>query len=257
MPLNDIKSATTLFYSIVEGRLQRGSLSAIDYGTLTFPLSAIAITRLTSSRDDIFLPRIQAIALFYQALSRMIIKQCVALGENLELGREGSRSEYTKADLEGDYTIKYRFYTDTAEQRIANLSIAGAAKDILPFEMILRDIMKVQDPDGTRIKFEAEQAERVDEVLFLYRRARSLLEEKNGEKPTPQAQIEARILKERIVTILKQRQKMGQLSPIEKKGGDKVQPGKGVVPLLGGGGGGQGRTPESEEPEETKEATNA
>lgn len=259
MPMSDIKRATNLLYALLEGRLQRGSLSAIDYGTLTFPLSAIAITRLTSSRDDIFMPRIQAIALFYQALSRMIIKQCINLGEKLELGEEGNRNEYTKADLEGNYTIKYRFYTDTKEQQIANFSIAAAAKDILPFDTILRDILKVQDPDGTKIKWEAEQAERVDEVLFLYRRARSLLEEKDGKKPSPQAQIEARILKQRIVTILKHRQTMGQLSPVEKQKGDEPQPGKGVIPLLGEGrgGGGQGRTLEPEEPEEAKEVANA
>lgn len=259
MPMSDIKRATNLVYALLEGRLQRGSLSAIDYGTLTFPLSAIAITRLTSSRDDIFLPRIQAIALFYQALSRMIIKQCINLGEKLELGEEGNRNEYTKADLEGDYTIKYRFFTDTAEQRVANLTIANASRGVLSDDTIRSDVLKLQDPDGERVKCEAEQAERVDEVLFLYRRARSLLEEKDGKKPTPQAQIEARILKDRIVTILEQRRKLGELSPIEKKEGDEVQPGRGVIPLLGEarGGGGQGRTLEPEEPEEAKEVVNA
>ena len=263
MPYNDIKNATRLVYAIVESCLQRGSLSAIDYGTLTFPLSAIAITRLTGSRDDIFLPRIQAKALFYQALSRMIINQCIGLKEKLELGREGSRNEYTTEDLKGDYSIKYQFFTDTAEQRIANLTIANASQGYLSPDTIRRDVLNLKDPDGERVKWESAQAERVDEVLFLYRRARSLLEKKNGVKPTPQAQIEARILKNRIVTILKQRQAMGQLSPIEKKGEDEVQPGKGSIPLLGEarGGVGQRREPteaeEPEEPEEAKEAANA
>jgi hypothetical protein len=34
MPVSDIKAAARLFYSVLETRLQRGSLSAIDYGSL-------------------------------------------------------------------------------------------------------------------------------------------------------------------------------------------------------------------------------
>lgn len=261
MPLNDIKNATRLVYAIVEACLQKGSLAAIDYGTLAFPLAAVAITRLSASRDDIFIPRIQAKAMFYQALSRMIIKQCIGLKEKLELGREGSRNEYTAKDLGGDYTIQYHFFTDTKEQRIANLAIAHNSRGILSDDTIRRDVMNLKDPDGEGVKVKAEEAERADEVLFLFRRGISLLTPQGDEKPSEEAQIEARILKDRIVTILKQRRALGTLSPIEKQKGDEVQPGKGTIPLLGEGGGGQRGTPEPEEPEESaetaKEAANA
>lgn len=216
MPVADIKRATTLFYSVLESDLQRGSLAAIDYGTLQFPLSSLAMARLAGSRNDIFLPRVNTKAVFYQALSRMIIDQCIAVDQPLVLGRKGSENEYNPGDLAGDYTIKYRFYTESAEDRIASLAMARDASLFYSRDTIRRDYLHDKDPDGEEIRFLSEQAEKVDEVLFLYRRARKLLEPlRKGEKPSIQNKIEAYLLAQRLQTIIKQRNAMGQLSPIE------------------------------------------
>lgn len=236
MPINDIKAATHLFYSVLETSLQRGSLSAIDYGSLTFPLSNIAITQLTGSRNDIFLPRIQTEAMFYQGLGRMIIDQCIQLDQQLELGQEGSKNTYTKADLEGDYSINFQFSTKSKEQDIANLQVAAAARGFLPDDYIRREIMKVEDPDGMDVQLKSEQAEKVDEVLFLFRRMDSLLD---SDKPSVKDQIEAYILAQRIVTILTQRNSLGSLSPIENKTAPTKTPSKDeILGLLNAGGGG-------------------
>ena len=219
MPISDIKRATTLFYSVLESDLQRGSLAAIDYGTLQFPLSSLAMARLTGSRTDIFLPRVQTKAAFYQALSRMIIDQCIALDQTIAIGPKGSENEYSPSDLAGDYTIKYRFFTESAEDRIAALAMARDASAFYCRHTIRRDYLHDKDPDGEEIEYLSEQTEKVDEVVFLYRRARHLLEGvKQGEEPSIQNKIEAFLLAQRIQTILKQRNAMGQLSPIE---GDK------------------------------------
>jgi hypothetical protein len=216
MPVTDIKRATTLFYSVLESDLQRGSLAAIDYGTLNFPLSSLAMARLTGSRNDIFLPRVNTKAVFYQALSRMLINQCIALDQPIVLGRKGSENEYKLADLAGDYTIKYRFFTESAEDRIASLTMAKDASLFYSRDTIRRDYLHDKDPDGEEIRFLSEQAEKVDEVLFLYRRARKLLEPvRQGENPSIQNKIEAYLLAQRLQTIIKQRNAMGQLSPIE------------------------------------------
>jgi len=222
MPIADIQNATRLYYSVLEASLQRGSLSAIDYGTLTFPLSNIAITQLTGSRNDIFLPRIQAKAQFYQSLDRMIIKQCIDLDQKLEFGQQGSKNSYTKADLEGDYSIKYTFRSISKEQQMADLQFAVAARGVLPDDYIIREIIKAENPTGLLTQLRAERAERIDEVLFLFNSGKSLLEEKNGQKPSLADQIGARILRDRIGTILKQRRAMGQLSPIEGQGKEEV-----------------------------------
>jgi hypothetical protein len=243
MPINDIKNATRLLYSIIEADLQKTGFTALDYGSLTFPLAAITVTKLTIARNDIMLPHVQAKAVFNQALSRMIIDQCLMLNQTLKLGQPGSQNTYSSNDLKGDYTITYRFLNIAKEQTVADLSIANSAQGYLSGDTIRRDVLKLKDPDGEKVKFESEQAERVDEVLFLYRRASSLLE---GKKVTLKNQVEAYILAQRIVTILKQRQAMGALSPIEKKQEPTPEPeSKNLLPLFAGGG-------KSESPEEAE-----
>jgi hypothetical protein len=252
MPISDIKNATRLYYSIIETGNQRGSLSAIDYGTLGFPLSNVAITQLTGSRDDIFLPRVNTKAWFYQSGSRMIIKQCIQLDENLELGQEGSKNSYTKADLEGDYSIQYTFRSISKEQQMADLQFAIAARGVLPDDYVIREIIKAENPTGMLTQLRAERAERIDEVLFLFNSANSLLEEKNGQKPSIVEKLEADILTSRAETILAQRRAMGQLSPIEGKakeeaGGKKAEE---AAALLTAGGGGTRGSPETTKGEE-------
>lgn len=235
MPINDIKNATRLLYAIVDGDLQKAGFTALDYGSLTFPLAAITVTRLTVARNDIMLPHVQAKAIFNQALSRMIINQCIMWNQTLKLGQPGNQNTYSASDLKGNYTISYRFLNIAKEQTVADLSIANAAQGYLSPDTIRRDVLKLKDPDGEKVKWESAQAERVDEVLFLYRRASSLLE---GKKVTLKNQVEAYILAQRIVTILNQRKAMGTLSPIEKKEEPTPEPqSKNLLPLFAGKGG--------------------
>jgi len=224
MPVNDIKRATTLFYSILESDLQRGSLAAIDYGTLNFPLSSLAMARLTGSRNDIFLPRVNTKAVFYQALSRMLINQCIQLDQPIIVGPEGSENEYKPDDLKGDYTIKYRFFTESVEDKIANLAMARDASLFYSRDTIRRDYLHDMNPEGEELKYQSQQAEQLDEVIFLYRRARSLVEPTiQGEKPSDQNKIESMLLTQRGTTILKQRNAMGQLTPAEANKFNEVQ----------------------------------
>ena len=249
LPVNDIKNATRLGYSILESRVQRGSLTSLDYGNLTFPLSAVAYTEITAGRNDIFTPRIQAIAMFYQALSRMIINQCQYINKTLKLGQPGSQNTYQMSNLKGEYNIKYRFYTVSKQQTAADLAIANAARGFLPDDYIRRELMGVQDPDTLESQLLSQEAERTDEVLFLYRRACALLDEaetKTG-KERKRKEFEASLLGQRIETILTQRQTMGSLSPLEGKREEAPQA-KELLPLFAGRQGG-GRPPATKEVE--------
>lgn len=246
LPVDDIKSATRLLYSIVEASKQRGELTPLDYGTLAFPLSAVAILNLVGARNDIFAPILSMIASFYQQLSRMLIDQCVQLDQQIKIGRPGNYRTYSPSDFAGEYSIKYRFFLLTKEQAAADLSMANSARGFLPDNYILREVLKVQDPDGLELELKSQQAERTDEVLFLYRRARALIDK---DKPKQEEQIEAYILAERIKTILQQRRSMGDLSPMEGK--KETEPSaKELLPMFTKGGGPGGvKTPKPEEAE--------
>ncbi len=241
LPVNDIRSATRLLYSILETCLQRGELTALDYGTLTFPLSSVAIMNLMGARNDIFAPILSMIASFYQSLSRMIIDQCHSLGQTIKIGHPGGYNIYSPSDFEGEFTINYHFSLLTKEGTAADSALAKSLRGVVSDDYILRKILKVENPDGMKFELKSEEAERVDEVLFLYRRARSLLEK---DKPAEEDQIEAYILAERIKTILRQRQTMDQLSPIE---GKREEPkAEDLLPLLEKGGGQARGTPRQE-----------
>jgi len=261
LQVGDIKNSTRMFYAILDAALQRGSLSAVDYGTLQFPLSAVAITKLSAQRDDILLPRVQAQAMFYQALSRMMIDQTKELEATVRVGVVGAQHEYSKNDLDGDYQISYRFYTHTKEQQIADLQIAGHAANFVSRDTIRREILNLQDPDGEEVKFQSEQAEMGDEVLFLYRRAVSLIEDEKY--------IDAYILAKRIVMALRMRKmqeaaiqqqaEQAQQPEGQRRNGDQQgkAPAEELMPLTGGGGGGRRPAPQlPEEPREDREVQN-
>ena len=243
LPVNDIKSATRLLYSILETCLQRGELTPLDYGTLTFPLSSVAILNLLAARNDIFAPILSMIASFYQALSRMIIDQCVQFNQTIKLGRPGGYNTYSPSDFGGEYSIKYQFTLLSKEQTAADSALAKSLRGVVPDNYILREILKVQNPDGMEFDLKAQQAENTDEVLFLFNRGLSFLrqaEDMTGiEKEINQ--LEAKTLMQRIKTILRQRHALGQLSPIE---GKREEPeAEDTLPLLDKGGGGAKGTP--------------
>lgn len=247
-PIADIHAATRLFYAMFEGRLQRATMAATDLGNLTFPLSGQAIRDL-SQKDDLVLPRLQALAMFYQQLSRMIIKQYQQWGLKAELGEEGHRRTYNPKDLNGEYTIKYRYFSTSPMEKLANYSVANAAGVLISDETKRRDILKLEDPDGEATKVRAELAEKLDPAIALYRLAGSLIDEDKS--------LEARLVAERLIMVLRQRQMGGeQVLPQEEKKPEK----KDLLPLMKGGTPAKGEAPESEEkitepfkePEETE-----
>lgn len=251
LPVNDIKSATRLLYSIIEASKQRGELTPLDYGTLTFPLASVAILNLIGARNDIFAPILSMIASFYQGLSRMIIDQCVQLNQTIKLGRPGNYRTYSPSDFAGEYSINYHFFLITKEQTAADAALAKSLRGVVPDDYILREIIKVQNPDGMKFELQSQQAENTDEVLFCFNRGLSFLrqaEDKTGIEREIM-ELEAKTLMQRIKTILRQRQALGQLSPVE---GKREQPeAEDMLPLLEKGGTGAKGTPRpgAEEPE--------
>ena len=251
LPVNDIKSAMRLLYSIIETCLQRGELTPLDYGTLAFPLSSVAILNLIAARNDIFAPILSMIASFYQALSRMMIDQCVQHNQTIKLGRPGGYNTYSPSDFGGEFSITYQFHLLSKEQTAADAALAKSLRGVVPDDYILREIMKVQNPDGMKFELQVQQAENTDEVLFCFNRGLSFLrqaEVKTGiEKEI--MELEAKTMMQRIKTILRQRQMLGQLSPVEGKREEPRQ--EDLLPLLEKGGTGAKGTPRpgAEEPE--------
>jgi len=240
IPVADIRNATRLLYAMLEGRIQRGSLPNIDFGNLTFPLSAVAISRLTESKDMIFVPRLQGLAQFYQQRDRMVLDQYIEIGKNLRMGEEGYRKIFPVASLKGEYTIKRRYFPKDPEQDIANIAQANQIREGLMSEhTIRRTVLKLKDPDGEEDLLRAEKAEKINPVIALRKQVHSLI---NREE-----YLEAELTLQSIEDLLKQRA-MGQaISQIPEA--KREQP-KSLMPLLEQGGGGGQRRTEQENVEE-------
>ncbi len=238
VPVNDINNAARLMYSMLEGALQQGSLSDIFYGNLRFPLSGAALHTIFEPANMIFLPRLQALATYYQELHRMVIKQFIALGKTLKLGE--NQREYLPKQLEGTYTLKYTYFSTSPLQDMANVSTAQAYGGLISDDTKRREILKIKDPDGEMQKIRDEMAEKLDPAIMLRRTIESLLEQKKDE--------EAALLIESLALLLMQRRGGGQPMPQGTAPGEKR---KGIpeeaLPLFGGGGGGRSPAPPSGE----------
>lgn len=252
IPVNDIRNATRLEYSMLEARLQRGSLPNIDYGNLSFPLSAVAIARLTESKDQIFVPRLQCFAMFYRQLSQMFIKQLLMFNKSVKLGAEGHRRTYEPSKLKGEYAINYKYFSESKEQRLANLTEAQASKSLgFSDDYILRDITHHPNPDAELSRRRDEQAEKLDPAIMLYRRVHSLIDAADNSTGEVSARydMEAKMTLRTLIMMLKQSSaqqglQFGEVSKTRR--GEGEQQAKQIMPLLEAGGGAtrQGQTEE-------------
>jgi len=181
LPVGDFNRAAQLGRQDILQGLQQGGRN-IDIGNINQPFSAVAIASIEDIRKKALLPRFNAIASFRQKLSRMMIEQRKILTntENFkpELGVPGRKKKYTLADLDGDYSIRYRFMSKSKEMEIANLAISNAAKAIgLPDEVIVRDLLLAENPDEILAKMRSQKAEQASPWIMLVRMAHAMVDE--------------------------------------------------------------------------------
>jgi len=237
--INDVKNATRLFYNMLVGALQRGGLPNIDFGNLSFPLSAVAISKLTASKDAIFIPRLNAIALFFRAASQMIKKQYIQGGYTVELGEEGFEREYSTSDIDKKFGTKYEFHSTSPEQDIANTAISQQQLALgLPKHYVFEKTLRVDNPDALIAEGKAEKVEDGDIAQTLYIVGHQQIEDS---KTNPGSALLAEMTLQQLEMVLRDRAGGGNmgLAPGRPGGRASIKP---MVPLLdkqSGGGGGQ------------------
>ncbi len=237
------------------GALQRGGLPNIDYGNLSFPLSAVAITKLSGSKDAIFITRLNAIALFYRAMSLMIKDQFIKGGYTAQIGREDIEVEYKVLDIDKKFSTKYEFHTVSPEQDIANTA-AGQQQLALgiPRRYIYENTLKVNDVEGLINEGRDEKLEEGDIAVTLNRRLKSLADKDGKFDKHSGKDIEAEMVLQQLEMVLRDRAQGGTMGLAPARGGAGAR--QSVKPLLnlfdkGGGGGARARTDDTlREPDE-------
>ena len=229
VPYGDIKQSAILLHSIIETRVQRGSLSNLDLGIMgNQPWSAVALVEIGEGRDQVFLPRLGARGLLKQQLAHMAIEQVQNLGvSTVELGPRGHRRSFNVAKLEGEYEVTFKYFIKSPKVDIARFSMAAAAGDLIPDKAKRRDILQREDPDEDERQLRWEEAEMLSPAIKIDRTIRNLLEmAKRGDKD---AAYEAEILSAEMGVNLQQ-MLAGSAAQIPTPG--KAQEPQPLVPLL-------------------------
>lgn len=253
IPVQDIKQSTRLFFALLMAAVQRGSLPNLDYGNLTFPLSAVAISKLTQTKDAIFVPRLQAMSLYYQQTVLMLKRQYVKGGIPMKLGQKGIEREYKPADLDVAFSPIYKFYSTSPDQDAANTAIAQQQIAIgMPQEWVYRETMKVKDPAGLLMQSRSERAERGDLANALFRLGHSQITEAERTHDD-NLFIEAELTLQQLEVILRNRAQGGMAGIDAQGGGQSQQSVKPLMPVFGGGGGQTNKAPEDMGTEDMEE----
>jgi hypothetical protein len=229
VPTRGMTAAMQQFNRIIEGITQRAGLSDIDEGTLNFPLSAIALTKMMAVKDSLTLPRLSAMAELYQARTRMMINQAQRFGSTIEIGQEGMKRKYDTSKLSGPYTIEWGFRSDSLEGIAAKVAIGNSMRGMLSDNDIRRDVWQRVDTKADEDALEVQEAKEQEPIIKKLERIFSLIDEN-----TEESNIEAWILHHSLTTELKQRVAQG-VNPTEaQKPATPTQ----QLPIFGGRSGG-------------------
>jgi hypothetical protein len=227
--LGKLQQQAWLIHQKLDAAMQKGSLSAFEYGTFTQPMSAVALIQVGEGRDQVFLPRLGARGLMLKQISYMIIEQLIGQKEStVEVGVKGHKRSIQVAKLKGEYDIEFNYYIKSPKIDAARWALAGPAWGHVPTLSIYRDILQREDPEGDLRDLYAEQAEEVSPVILMHRRLMALVEQ--AEDGDENAAFEAELLKAQIKAMVGQAG-MPQL-PEGKKGRPAGGEGKPIVDIF-------------------------
>jgi hypothetical protein len=170
----DILGAGRFFMAELTGALQRGSISNIDWGNLQFQLSQVAIATLAGASKQVFTPRLKTMERFKRLLFKEALWQFRIANLTADIGRTGSKRIYTKADLEGNYTVDFEYLASLPEETAATYGLASMAARWMDDRSIRKTILKYRDYDDIDEKYLVQTAQKVSQALALFQMAQAL-----------------------------------------------------------------------------------
>jgi len=191
-------------------------LSMIDEGAPLQPKSynqpppAITVATEVELLNQLQYSRVQGLKVFRENLCRHIIEMFLKLSGEVSVGKRGKKRQYSVSQIKDPekYTIECQQMSKNKRLEIVNEARALAMWGKAPMKYILRDILKVEDPDGWMREMELEEARRSDPVIALLDMAVKYVEEADEIDDPIQSRVkrlQAKMLTERGVALIKQR----------------------------------------------------
>lgn len=225
IPTKEITIAAQALFGQLDARIQRGGLPHIDYGELHFELSAVAISKLTESRNVVFVPRLDGKSTLITQIARVVVKQYKGEAWELDVKEltEDDPHIVFKGTLKHEMSIHVDYHSVSPEQNIANFTVAQVGQQLgLPKRYTFAEILQVKDPEGLLRLANREKAEEFIPELMFFRMASDLLKEAE-ENDDESLRVEAEIIANKLgMTIQGGVIKPGGETPVptgEEKGG--------------------------------------
>jgi hypothetical protein len=252
----DLNRAFLQAEASMSSALHEGSPNISDLADISGARNASWVVEQTQVRDRIIVPLTQCLSIFYQRASTMLIRgrRTANILKPVGIGATPGGKVYSGADLPDPdtITIKHEYMPDNPHQKLADYSVGIALQGVLSEDTILRDVMKVDDPDGEIDKKRSEEARRANPVIFYYDMASSLIDQAKRVTDEEQERLlrKAKITADSMVEAIKKRklssvdQPQQQPAPMAPPKGNQ-QALLALPGLMGGGnGGGNGRQPQ-------------
>jgi len=232
----ELKRSAYLLHTMIETRIQRGSLSNLDLGIMgNQPWSAVALIEIGEGRDQVFLPRLGARGLLKQQLAEMLISQIIAIGQSVEIGTPGHKRTFDVGKLEGDYEISYKYFVKSPKIEAARYSMAAAAGNSIPESAKRREILQREDPEEDERMLRWEEAELLSPAIKMNRTIKALLD--MASRGDEDAEFEAELMAAEMGVSLEQMiSGNAEQTPKPKQPQEPTQ----MMPLMGGQGGSRG-----------------
>jgi hypothetical protein len=135
----------------------------------------LAVAQLKDERDKIFVPRRKAKVSFYKRACKMLRRQLQGNCYNTDIPDDDAIDNLDVSLFKEKFSINITFRSISPEENIANYNLAQLATVVgRPKEKILREILRVPDPEGEIRQAKLENAEAQIPELGLYNMAIAL-----------------------------------------------------------------------------------
>ena len=226
----ELKRSAYLLHTMIETRIQRGSLSNLDMGIMgNQPWSAVALMEIGEGRDQVFLPRLGARGGLNQQLAEMLIDQIIQTGAtSVEIGSRGHKRTFDARKLVGEYEISFKYFIKSPKTDIARFSMASAAGDLVSEKYKTENILQMEDPEGDDRQKRWEEAERLVPAIKMRRDIKALLE--MADRGDADAEEEAKLVSDALGVTVEQLLSGGTEQQPKPEEREKPKP---MVPLFG------------------------
>jgi hypothetical protein len=213
LKFSDMANTNAMFFNMVDGEYQRGTVPNNEYGGLNFQLSSLALDTLSSQRGVVFLPRQTTLENMYKSIFNHMFQQFIDGKFDTEMiDDSGAVIKVGYADLaplQDKFRVDFDVDVESPEEETSNYQKAVMALNArMPLDFIVRNVFKAEDPDRLLAIIADENLMRELPEMRLVRAYDQAMKDSANLKGDPKAAklMEAKLLEGRIAQIIRSMQ---------------------------------------------------